>query len=265
MGGSWVCGPDIELRGVPASRFTYLIAQRLRFGLDVDAALLVDAEELCAHVRRNGVRCAVQLDRTGHHACACGAGGGFVRRHNGVLWALCAELRRMGLNVRTEVWVEELFELHQGRYREARLDLVVTTASGVWYLDVTCYHPFTRGGVRRTHAGGGTLVAQGGRKRRRYVVREAGSMRRSTRAFFVPVVASTYGAVGPAALEFFRGLELYALAHKAAYAGRRPGWLARTVSAAAVHGTARGVLDAFSPPDGQERAHIRGRVAAAAA
>ena len=68
--------------------------------------------------------------------------------------------------------------------------------------------------------------------------------------------------VGERALELFLGWEQQARAEKPAFAGRRLGWLARTVSAAAVHGAARGVLDAFSPPDGQERAHLRGAAAA---
>jgi len=176
------------------------------------------------------------------------------------VWALAAELRRMGLSVRTEVWVEDLYELHEGRCREARMDLVVTTPAGVYYLDVTCYHTFTRGGRRRTHGAGGTTAAQEARKRDRYVTRERGSRRRLLNAFFVPVVVATYGCVGRAAEELFRSLEVQAQ-RKPAYARRQLGWLSRIASAAAVHGTARGVLDAFAPPDGQERAHLRGQAA----
>ena len=171
----------------------------------------------------------------------------------------------MGLSVRTEVWVEDLFELVDGRTREARMDLVVQTPAGTFYLDVTCFHTFTRGGLRRAHAAGGTLAAQEGKKRSRYAVREVGSWRRTTRASFVPVAVATFGRVGDEALALFAGLEAEACRSKPAYVRARRGWLARTVSAAAVHGTARGVIDAFSTPDGQERAHLRGRVALAAA
>jgi hypothetical protein len=66
---------------------------------------------------------------------------------------------------------------------------------------------------------------------------------------------STYGRVGEEATEWFAGLEAEARQRKPSYAGARLGWLRRTVSAAAVHGAARGVMDAFAPPDGQERAH----------
>ena len=170
----------------------------------------------------------------------------------------------MGLGVRTEVWVEDLYELVEGRTREARMDLVVQSEAGLYYLDVTCYHPFTRNGQRRTHAAGGTPEAQEERKRGRYVVREVGTARRNTRANFVPVAVSTYGKVGPAAGELFAWLEGQAR-RKAAYASRPLGWLERTVSAAAVYGAARGVLDGFAPPDGLERAHLHGRPAAAPA
>ena len=88
------------------------------------------------------------------------------------------------------------------------------------------------------------------------------SGRRLTRARFVPVAVSTYGKLGPAAAELFLGLEQAARRDKPRFAHRRLGWLERAVGAAAVHGTARGVLDAYSPPDGQERAHLGGRAAA---
>ena len=48
---------------------------------------------------------------------------------------------------------------------------------------------------------------------------------------------------------------------------RRPEWhrpkghLARIVTEAAVHGTARCIIRSYTPPDGQERAHLFGRAA----
>lgn len=111
---------------------------------------------------------------------------------------------------------------------------------------------------------GWSLVAQEAWKHRRYAVREQKTQRRNTRALFVPVVAWTYGGVGDEAADYFAGLEAEAKRRLPAYAKARAGWLWRAVCAAAVYGTARGVLDAYAPPDGQERAHFRGRVAAAA-
>ena len=78
----------------------------------------------------------------------------------------------------------------------------------------------------------------------------------------MPIVVTTYGKVGDAAAELFVGLEQAARRDKTRFATQRLGWLARTVTAAAVHGAARQVLDAFAPPDGQERAgaaHRAGR------
>ena len=139
------------------------------------------------------------------------------------------------------------------------MDLVVHGPGGTAYLDVTCYHPFTRQGQRRTHAAGGTLAAQEAGKHGRYAVRERATGRRNTRALFIPVVASTYGGVGAAAVEYFAGLEAEAKRRSPAFAKARAGWLRRVVSAAAVYGAARGILDAYAAPDGQERAHFRGR------
>ena len=79
-------------------------------------------------------------------------------------------------------------------------------------------------------------------------------------AVLVPVAISSYGLLGPAADAAFRTLEAEAR-------GRRPenhrsrGWLRRLVTAASVYGTARSVIRAYAPPDGQERAHLQGRAA----
>ena len=55
------------------------------------------------------------------------------------------------------------------------MDLVVSTGFGVFYLDVTVYHPFTRLGARRLPSAGGSLAAQEQKKRERYVVRDPAS------------------------------------------------------------------------------------------
>ena len=126
-------------------------------------------------------------------------------------------------------------------------------------------HPFTGGGRRRTRASGGTPDAQEERKRDRYPVRRPGSRSRITLARFVPVAVSTYGQLGPAALKLFREYEQEARESRASCHGRRGGWLAALVSEVAVHATARMAIDAFSAPDGQERAHLFGRAASSAA
>jgi len=165
----------------------------------------------------------------------------------------------MGLSVRTEVWVEDLAESWHGQVREARMDIVVQTAGERYYLDVVCFHPFSRKGARRTHASGGSTLAQETAKRERYATCEPMSGRRLTTARFVPVAVSTYGSVGDAARELFLALETAARRDKPRYTVRQLGWLERLVGAAAVHGNARGVLDAYAPPDGQERAGVAHR------
>ena len=145
------------------------------------------------------------------------------------------------------------------------MDLVVQSPGHCYYLDVTFFHPFTRQGARRTHAAGGTTSAQEGRKRERYSTRAPLDGSRRSTARFVPVALTTYGMVGDAARDLFLALEQGARRDRPRLATRQLGWLSRCVSAAAVHGAARGVLDAYAPPDGQERAHLRGRVAASRA
>jgi len=172
----------------------------------------------------------------------------------------------MGLRVRHEVWVDDLTEQQpSGRTREARMDLVVESSHGTDYLDVTCFHPFSSAGLRRTHASGGTPLAQEERKRDRYPVREPLTRRRMTMARFVPVAVTTYGLVGPAAVALFAEYERDERERRGAAARRNGGRLAALVSEVAVYGAAHMVLRAFSAPDGQEWAHRCGRVAAVVA
>ena len=138
-------------------------------------------------------------------------------------------------------------------------DLVVESARGTDYLDVTCFHPFTRKGKRRTHATGGTHEAQENRKRDRYPASEPGTRRRCTLARFVPVSVTSYGGVGPAARDLFRAYEGEARERRPESCARRAGgWLEAQVAEAAVFGAAKMALAAYMPPDGQERAHLGG-------
>ena len=81
---------------------------------------------------------------------------------------LATELRKMGYDVREEAWVDDLMEQTKDGLKEARMDLVVQTAGGTFYMDVVCFHPFTGTGKKRTYAAGGVPAAQEERKRRRY-------------------------------------------------------------------------------------------------
>ena len=207
----------------------------------------------CGHVKAGGEQCPATLDPFGHHAAACGKGGGFVQRHDGIVGELGAELKSIGLNVAVERWVDDVVDAGQGRKpRRARMDLVVHTARGTDYLDVTCFHPFTATGLMRPPSAGGTAEANEMRKRDRYPVREPGSRRRATLARFVPVAVTTYGLVGPAAVALFKEYEGEYRARREERGGRRGGWLAALVSEAAVFGAARMVHRGFAVPDGRE-------------
>ena len=231
---------------------------RMRVGLRLDVVFEPAPEGRCAHVLASGQRCGAELDAGGHHAAACGRGGAFHRRHNGVVHALASELRRMGFNVRREVWLPELMEtLPGGGVREARMDLVIDGPHGQYLLDITCFHPFSGKGKRRTHGAGGTLEAQEAMKRARYPVRDA-ARRRRTLASFHPIVVSTFGDVGPAAQLLFRSFEATAIESREAFSRHKHGWLTNLVSYAAAIGSATAIAAAYTAPDGQMRAHYRG-------
>ena len=226
---------------------------RMRFGLDVRPAIGASAETQCGHVKGSGGRCPETLDPFGHHAAACGKGGGFVERHDGIVVELAARLRRMGFKVAVERWVDDVAESRPGgQERRARMDLVVQSGRGIDYLDVTCFHPFSAAGGARPPSSGGTPEAHEMRKRDRYPVRELGSRRRTTMARFVPVAVTTYGLVGPAAVALFSEYEGELRERKGDAGLRNGGYLAALVSEAAVFGAARMVNRGFSTPDGQE-------------
>ena len=60
----------------------------------MDRAMPTAPEKKCAHVTRAGKRYEKRLDKYGYHATACGDGGGWVARHNGIVRVLaesCAQ------------------------------------------------------------------------------------------------------------------------------------------------------------------------------
>ena len=101
-----------------------------------------------------------ELDAKGHHACTCQKGSQQLVRHMAIVRELGKQLRRRGLFVREEQWVDERTKREFTRtkdglkveFKEARLDLVVRDGSRLWWLDFTCFHPFqgvNRGGTAR--------------------------------------------------------------------------------------------------------------------
>ena len=127
-------------------------------------------------------------------------------------------------------------------------------------MDVVCFHPFTGTGKKRTFASGGVTAAQEERKRRRYPIADPVTRRRASMATLVPVAVTSYGLIGDAGNNAFTMLE--AEARKRRPECHRPkGHLARIATEAAVQGTARCIIRSYTPPDGQERAHLFGRAA----
>ena len=98
--------------------------------------------------------------------------------------------------VHTERYCLELYD--SARKRHARMDLVVFFGGQVYYLDVTCTHPFSGNGTCRVD---GQVAKAAEKKHARYKTVVNGV--RVTTASFVPVALSSYGAVGREARAFF--------------------------------------------------------------
>ena len=114
-------------------------------------------------------------------------------RHSGIVSALAREIRKLGLSVAQERWVDELTEEipevnaegmpildDHGRprttYKEARLDLGVRDGERVWWVDFTCFHPFVGSGPRATSRKCGlwSCASRERGKHSRYVSRRGG-------------------------------------------------------------------------------------------
>ena len=149
MGGAWVFAADVP--GCVLTSTLWQVAMRLRFGLSVTPAIPeeVRATGRCQMRNKRGEQCEGRLDGAGHHACACQKGAQQLARHSAIVRVLGKELKRRGLLVLEERWVEELAtkrieETPDGVRvvtKEARLDLVVRDGSRLWWLDFTSFHP----------------------------------------------------------------------------------------------------------------------------
>ena len=153
MGGAWIFAEDVQ--GCVLTGRVWQVAMRLRFGLDVLPALSEDArcQRQCQMANKEGKRCREVLDAKGHHACACRKQNQQLARHTVIVRELAKALRRCGLWVAEERWVDELTvrtvertaDGVKVRYKEARLDLVVRDGARLWWLDFSCFHPFNGG------------------------------------------------------------------------------------------------------------------------
>ncbi|MEE3276393.1 MAG: hypothetical protein VX193_01020, partial [Candidatus Thermoplasmatota archaeon] len=108
MGGAWVYAADVE--GCVLTSRIWQIAMRLRFGLDVLPALPEEGQHQCScqMANKQGGKCLKPLDAKGHHACTCQKESQQLARHSAIVRELGKALRRRGLWVVEERWVDAL-------------------------------------------------------------------------------------------------------------------------------------------------------------
>jgi len=242
-----------DVPGCVLTALTWRIAMRLRFGLPVTPALPEEAQLIrsCQVVNQEGGQCCASLDEWGHHACTCQKGSQQLVRHAAIVRELGRQLRRRGLFVREEQWVEALTKRVvewsedgiQVTFKEARLDLVVRDGARLWWLDFTCFHPFI-GGVRRGHrANDWSLESREKMKHGTYCLRSNSGTRQVANGRVVPVVANSYAAIGKEATSFFQHANSVARRLGRSCANDR---LEPFVQSLVVYFVASGVLDAYS-------------------
>ncbi len=250
MGGAWIFAEDVE--GCVLTSRVWQVAMRLRFGLDVLPALSEDArgQRQCQMTNKAGERCCAVLDAKGHHACTCRKQNQQLARHSVIVREIGKALRRRGLWVAEERWVDELTvrtvertaDGIQVRYKEARLDLVVRDGARLWWLDFTCFHPFNGGKARGAYMPRWSLDSREKDKHVTYRVR-SGGLRSVANGRVVPIVANSYAALGQEALGFFRIANSVARRQERSCSETR---LEPLVQSLVVYFVASGVIDAYS-------------------
>ena len=219
MGGAWIFAPDVD--GVLLSGAFWLIAMRLRFGLSVRPALPESArgETRCQVCNQKGGQCKAPLDDHGHHACACQKAGQRSARHRVCVRWLHDALKRRGLLVREEQWVEELsartYEVQEDgsvevKIKEARLDIVARDGTDLYWLDFTGFHPYVGSGPRiGQRQGKWSLLSREKGKHRHYITKAQGR-RVVANGRLVPIAANSYGGVGKEAEAFLEKVRVSA-------------------------------------------------------
>jgi hypothetical protein len=133
---------------------------------------------------------------------------------------LVGALKRRGLHVREEQWVEELsertFEVQEDgsvevKVKEARMDIVARDGTDLFWLDFTGFHPYIGSGPNRgqRQSGKWSLLSREKLKHRHYVTKRQGR-RVVANGRLVPIVANSYGGIGKEAEAFFEKVRLRA-------------------------------------------------------
>lgn len=98
---------------------------------------------LCTNTTQAGRVCGAQCDPDGSHLECCGAGGGFLVRHDGLVNGIC-EFAKRGMDARPKVEqvVPQLLAKVCGQVGQARMDVVLHDGAKRMLVDVTVVSPY---------------------------------------------------------------------------------------------------------------------------
>ena len=167
----------------------WLIAMRLRYGLAVTPAIILNTSRRCLAKKQDGSFCLELLDDLGRHAQVCKVEGTAVHRHDTIRDGLVPGLKPHVSSVKLEQFIYELAQLNEdtGETKEARMDIVADMPQLRAMLDVRCYLSTLASGWRSARA-------HEAEKHQRYVTHCNG--RRCTNMVLFAAVVNTYGYVG---------------------------------------------------------------------
>ena len=193
MAGDWIM--DELPWWTHFQRPCWLIAMRLRYGLAVTPAIILNTSRRCLAKKQDGSFCLELLDEFGQHAQVCKVEGAAVHRHDTIRDGLVPDLKRYATSVKLEQFIYELAQLDEdtGETKEARMDIVADMPQLRAMLDVRCYLSTLSGGWRSARA-------HEMEKHQRYVTHCNG--RRCSNMVLFAAVVNTYGYVGKEFQEF---------------------------------------------------------------
>ena len=152
MAGDWIM--DELPWWTHFQRPCWLIAMRLRYGLAVTPAIILNTSRRCLAKKQDGSFCLELLDDLGRHAQFCKVEGTAVHRHDTIRDGLVPGLKPHVSSVKLEQFIYELAQLNEdtGETKEARMDIVADMPQLRAMLDVRCYLSTLASGWRSARA-----------------------------------------------------------------------------------------------------------------
>ena len=156
------------------------------------------AHSQCQH-KNNTRTCLHPLDPHGHHALTCAVGGYTITKHNHLRDILYRWLCDMGYTCHREQHTPELDDVHQGQPRQAIMDVVCTTHTGHYLIDLSVTDAVSecpKHTAANAHHNATAATTREHDKRRRY----------NDHPQLIPFVLETGGRWGPTAEAFIKSV-----------------------------------------------------------